>query len=75
VPQHGSADEWVLPKFSEQAHHALTELGVETKIALVPDLVHGFDAILTPDDAQYIHIRDAFEFLKKHVETGSPINQ
>ena len=65
---HGAADEWVLPRFSEQAHQKLLEFGVETKIVLVPGLVHGFDAVLSPDDHRYGHVRDAFEFLRKHAE-------
>ena len=63
---HGAADEWILPRFSEQAHQKLTELGVESKLALVPDLVHGFDAVLAPEDPRYEHVRDAFAFLKQH---------
>lgn len=59
-----------MPKFSKQAHQTLSELGVETNIALVPDLVHGFDAVLLPEDPRYLHIQEAFGFLKKHAEKG-----
>ena len=64
-----------MPKFSEQAHHKLAELGVETKLVLIPNLVHGFDAVLSPEDDKYEHIREAFAFLKKHAEKGRDPNE
>ena len=68
---HGSADDWVIPKFSEQAHQKLKGLGVETRIAILPGLIHGFDAMLTSDDPRYASITESFEFLKKHVDASS----
>ncbi len=64
---HGADDDWVLPRFSEAAYQRLTALGVESRFALIEGQVHGFDATLTHSDSRYEHVKEAFEFLKKHV--------
>jgi len=64
---HGTADDWILPRFSEEAHSRLKDLGVETRLALLPGLVHGFDATLSRDDPKYGHVKEAFQFLRDHV--------
>jgi acetyl esterase/lipase len=68
---HGTADDWVLPKFSEAAHQKLKELGVETKLVLLPDLVHGFDAALSVDDPKFRFIDEAFDFAKAQAEKAA----
>ncbi|KAH8893101.1 alpha/beta-hydrolase, partial [Thozetella sp. PMI_491] len=63
---HGDSDDWVPPKFSERAWEKLKELGVETRLALLPGLAHGFDSSLAVDDPRYAKIKEGFKFLASH---------
>ncbi len=64
---HGGADDWVPPRFSEQAHSQLKAAGVETHLVILPGLAHGFDTALGPADALNRHVEEAFAFLRSHV--------
>lgn len=64
---HGLSDTMVPPEISEQVEQKLRDHGVSTTIVLVPGASHGFDIGVTPEDSEYQYIKQAMDFLKKHV--------
>lgn len=64
---HGTADNLVDFKFSEEAFHSLKGHSVESKLVAVPDKGHGFDKELNADNPLFSQILIGFEFLANHV--------
>ena len=64
---HGTADNLVDFKFSEDAFHRLSECGVESKLVAVSDKGHGFDKELDQDSPLFSQILTGLEFLANHV--------